>query len=139
MTVSVGNVVEGTVTGITNFGAFVQLPEGKSGLVHISEISTDYVEKVSDYLKRDEKVKVKVLSISKDGKISLSIRQAKPKTSKPVEIEWNKPDNTQKFLSFEDKLNKFLKDSSEKHDQLKTRDNRKSSGLKPKKTSGVDA
>lgn len=133
MTVSVGAVVDGTVTGITNFGAFIQLPGGKSGLVHISEISHDYVEKVADYLKKDEKVKVKVLSISKEGKISLSIRQAKPKTNKPVEIEWNKPDDKQKFMSFEDKLNKFLKDSGEKHDQIKTRDNRKSSGIKPKK------
>ena len=133
MTVSVGAVVDGTVTGITNFGAFIQLPGGKSGLVHISEISHDYVEKVADYLKKDEKVKVKVLSISKEGKISLSIRQAKPKTNKPVEIEWNKPDDKQKFMSFEDKLNKFLKDSVEKHDQIKARDNRKSSGIKPKK------
>ncbi len=138
MPVSVGEVVDGTVTGITNFGAFIQLPEGKSGLVHISEISHDYVEKVGDYLKKDQKVKVKVLSI-KDGKISLSIRQAKPKTNKPVEIEWNKPDDKQKFMSFEDKMNKFLKDSNEKMDQLKTRDNRKSSGLKPKKTNGVEA
>ena len=55
MPVTVGKVVEGTVTGITNFGAFVQLPEGKSGLVHISEISDDYVERVADYLKRDQK------------------------------------------------------------------------------------
>ena len=138
MTVSVGAVVDGTVTGITNFGAFIQLPGGKSGLVHISEISHDYVEKVADYLKKDEKVKVKVLSISKEGKISLSIRQAKPKTNKPVEIEWNKPDDKQKFMSFEDKLNKFLKDSGEKHDQIKTRDNMKSSGIKPKKLNVVD-
>ncbi len=133
MTVSVGAIVEGTVTGITNFGAFVQLPEGKSGLVHISEISHDYVEKVADYLKKGEKIKVKVLSISKDNKISLSIRQAKPKSTQPVEIEWNKPDNTQKGLSFEDKMNKFLKDSNERHDQLKSRDNKKSSGIKPRK------
>lgn len=132
MTVSVGEIVEGTVTGITNFGAFVQLPEGKSGLVHISEISHDYVEKVSDYLKKGEKIKIKVLSISQDNKISLSIRQAKPKSTQPVEIEWNKPDNTQKGLSFEDKMNKFLKDSNERHDQLKSRDNKKSSGVKPR-------
>jgi len=138
MPVSVGEVVDGTVTGITNFGAFIQLPEGKSGLVHISEISHDYVEKVADYLKKDQKVKVKVLSI-KDGKVSLSIRQAKPKTNKPIEIEWNKPDDKQKFMSFEDKMNKFMKDSNEKMDQLKTRDNRKSSGIKPKKTNGVEA
>ena len=138
MPVSVGEVVDGTVTGITNFGAFIQLPEGKSGLVHISEISHDYVEKVSDHLKKDQKVRVKILSISDEGKISLSIRQAKPKTTKPVEIEWNKTDDKQKYMSFEDKMNKFLKDSSEKQDQLKTRDNRRSSGIKPKKMSGID-
>ncbi len=138
MPVSVGAVVDGTVTGITNFGAFIQLPEGKSGLVHISEISQDYVEKVSDHLKKDQKVKVKILSISDEGKISLSIRQAKPKTTKPVEIEWNKLDDKQKYMSFEDKISKFLKDSSEKQDQLKTRDSRRSTGMKQKKTSGVD-
>lgn len=132
MPVSVGKVVEGTVTGITNFGAFIQLPEGKSGLVHISEISHDYVEKVADYLKKDQKVKVKVLSINNDGKISLSIRQAKPKTNKPVEIEWSKQDDLQKGMSFEDKLNSFLKDSNEKMDQLKTRDNSRRS-MRPRK------
>ncbi|MDD2446910.1 MAG: S1 RNA-binding domain-containing protein [Tissierellia bacterium] len=138
MAVSVGEIVEGTVTGITNFGAFVRLPEGKSGLVHISEISNDYVEKVADYLKRDQLVKVKILSISKDNKISLSIRQAKPKTNKPAEIEWNKEYDNQKSLSFEDKLSKFLKDSNERMDQIKTRDTKKSSGLRAKKTSYMD-
>ena len=139
MPVSVGEVIDGTVTGITNFGAFVQLPEGKSGLVHISEISHDYVEKVADYLKKDQKVKVKILSISKEGKISLSIRQAKPKTNKPIEIEWNKTDDKQRTMSFEDKLNSYLKDSNEKMNQIKTRDTRRSIGLKPKKTSSVDS
>ncbi len=139
MPLSVGEVVDGTVTGITNFGAFIKLPEGKSGLVHISEISQDYVEKVSDCLKKDQKVKVKILSISEEGKISLSIRQAKPKVVKPAEIEWNKVDDKQKYMSFEDKLNKFLKDSSEKQDQLKTRDTRRSSGIKQKKMSGLES
>ena len=138
MPVSVGEIVEGTVTGITNFGAFIQLPEGKSGLVHISEISHDYVEKVADYLKKDQKVKVKVLSVSKEGKISLSIRQAKPKTNKPAEVEWNKPDEKQKFMSFEDKLNIFLKDSSERMNQIKTRDSRRNSGMRGKKASNMD-
>lgn len=138
MSVVVGELVEGTVTGITSFGAFVQLPEGKSGLVHISEISHDYVEKVADYLKKDQKVKVKVLSISKEGKISLSIRQAKPKSNKPADIEWSKTDDKQKFMSFEDKLNSFLKDSNEKINQIKTRDTRKSNGMKPKKVGSVE-
>ncbi len=100
MPVAVGKVVEGTVSGITNFGAFVQLPEGKTGLVHISEISDDYVEKVNDYLKKDQKVKVKILSINKEGKISLSIRQAKPKSNMPIEIDWDKTDSKQKNMSF---------------------------------------
>lgn len=124
MAVEVGKVVEGTVTGITNFGAFVQLPEGKSGLVHISEISHDYVEKVTDYLKRGEKVKVKVLSITDDNKISLSIRKTKPKSNQPAEFEWTNQDD-QTNMSFEDKLSQFMKDSNERMDQLKTRDSRR--------------
>jgi len=128
MPVTVGKVVEGTVTGITNFGAFVELPEGESGLVHISEISDDYVKKVADYLKKDQKVKVKVLSISEDGKISLSIRQAKPKSSNPIEIDWNKNDEKQRNMSFEDKLLKFLKESNEKQDALKMREGRRGLG-----------
>jgi len=135
MPITVGKVVEGTVTGITNFGAFVELSEGKSGLVHISEISDDYVEKVTDYLKKDQKVKVKVLSISKDGKISLSIRQAKPKTNNPIEIDWNKTDEQQKHLSFEDKLSQFLKESNDKQDQLKSREGRKGPGQRYKGSS----
>lgn len=137
MPVSVGDIIEGIVTGITNFGAFMQLPGGKSGLVHISEISNDYVEKVSEYLKKGQKIKVKVLSINDDGKISLSIRQAKPKTNKPVEIEWNKQDDIQKNMSFEDKLNQFLKDSNERMDQLKTRDTRRNS-MRSRRTSFMD-
>ena len=95
------------------------------------------MEKVSDCLKKDQKVKVKVLSISPDGKISLSIRQAKPKNAQPIEIEWNKIDEKQRYMSFEDKLNKFLKESSEKHDQLKTRDNRRSN-YRQKRNNGFD-
>lgn len=138
MPVSVGEIVEGTVTGITNFGAFIQLPEGKSGLVHISEVSHDYVEKVSDYLKKDQKIKVKVLSISADGKISLSVRQAKPKTSKPVEIDWSRQEDRTRSMSFEDMLNSYLKDSNEKMDSIKTKDSRKSYGVRGKKTSSND-
>ena len=128
MPVTVGKVVEGTITGITDFGAFVKLPERQSGLVHISEISDDYVKKVADYLKKDQKVKVKILSISQDGKISLSIRQAKPKSNKPIEIDWSRNDEKQRYMSFEDKLSKFLKESSEKQDALKMRENRRGFG-----------
>lgn len=138
MPIAVGEVVDGTVTGITNFGAFIQLPEGKSGLVHISEISHEYVEKVADHLKKDQKVKVKILSVTDTGKISLSIRQAKPKSNKPAEFEWNRVDEGQKLMSFEDKLNRFLKDSNEKMDQLKVRDTRRNNGFKSKKIGNME-
>ncbi len=124
MSVSVGSIVEGVVTGITKFGAFVELPDGESGLVHISEISNDYVENVSDYLKKDQRVKVKVLSVDKDGKISLSIKEAEPTSTNPPEVDFNSRSD-QDGLSFEDKLNKFLKVSNEKIDQKRSRDNRK--------------
>ena len=60
MQLAIGDVLEGKVTGITKFGAFVELEPGKTGMVHISEVSTDYVEDISQYLKKDQTVKVKV-------------------------------------------------------------------------------
>lgn len=72
----VGSIVEGKVTGITKFGAFVELEGGSVGMVHISEISQSYVNDISEYLKEGETVKVKVLNIGDDGKISLSIKRA---------------------------------------------------------------
>lgn len=75
MSIEVGSVVEGVVTGITNFGAFIELPEGKTGLVHISEVADVYVKDVHDFLSEQDKVKVKVLSIDEKGKIGLSIKQ----------------------------------------------------------------
>ena len=77
MAVEVGSILEGKVTGITNFGAFVELEEGKSGMVHISEVALTYVEKISDFLEEGQTVKVKVLSVDEaNGKISLSIKRA---------------------------------------------------------------
>ncbi len=74
----VGTIVEGKVTGITKFGAFVELADGAVGMVHISEIARTYVNDISEHLKEQQMVKVKVLNISDDGKISLSIKQALP-------------------------------------------------------------
>ena len=94
MPVQVGAIVEGTVSGITNFGAFIDLEKGKTGLVHISEVADEYVKDIHDYLKNRQKVKVKVLSVESDGKISLSIKQASPpkkKSTKPAEVEWIDP------------------------------------------------
>src|SRR3989440_7767611 len=85
-----GTVVEGTVVGITNFGAFVQIDGAGTGLVHISEIANEYVRDVNSHVKMNEKVKVKVLNVdSTNGKMDLSLKQAAvvygpPGMSRPV-------------------------------------------------------
>ena len=76
MELAVGQVLEGTVTGITKFGAFVSLEGGKSGLVHISEVANTFVNDVHDHVQIGQKVKVKVLSLGEGGKINLSIKRA---------------------------------------------------------------
>ena len=99
MSIEVGAVVEGTVTGITNFGAFIELPGGKVGLVHISEVADVYVRDVKDFLKERDKVQVKVLSIDANGKIGLSIKQLQPRKfanhlplNHVVRVRWNRAD-----------------------------------------------
>ena len=79
MQLEVGAVVEGKITGIVPFGAFVDIGEGKSGLVHISEISDVFVKEVSKHVEVGQTVKVKVIKINNDGKIELSIKQAMEK------------------------------------------------------------
>lgn len=129
MTLQVGNILEGTVVNITNFGAFVEL-SGRTGLVHISEISDTYVKDIRQHLKEQDKVKVKVIGIDGDGKISLSIRQANPprRTNKPVEIDWDYEKKKASGLSFEERLAKFLKDSEERFQDLKKNQESKRSG-----------
>lgn len=78
MEVSVGAILEGTIKSITKFGAFVSLPGGRSGLVHISEIAHSYVADVKDHLTEGQTVKVKVVSIDEAGRINLSIKKATP-------------------------------------------------------------
>lgn len=137
MRLEVGSIVEAKVTGITNFGAFVELPDGKKGMVHISEVAPKYVEKISDHLSIGQQVKVKVLSVSDDGKISLSIKNAmetpkphgKPKKQRtsapssntsgskgPGNFEWQ-PKRSD--MSFEDMLSRFKQTSDEKISALK--------------------
>ena len=74
----VGSVLEGKVSGITKFGAFVSLPENRSGLVHISEIAYSYVNDVHDHLAEGQTVTVKVIGIDANNRINLSIKQALP-------------------------------------------------------------
>ena len=82
MELTVGTIITGKVTSITKFGAFVALPDGKSGLVHISEVAGTFVSDVHDFLTQGQEVPVKVLSISPEGKISLSVKQITPSRSK---------------------------------------------------------
>ena len=84
MEYEVGTVLEGKVTSITKFGAFVALEGGKSGLVHISEIANSYVNDVHDFLQEGQDVKVKLLAI-KDGKLDLSIKKALPAPERPAQ------------------------------------------------------
>lgn len=83
MEISVGAILEGTIKSITKFGAFVSLPGGRSGLVHISEIAHSYVADVKDFLTEGQEVKVKVVGIDDAGRINLSIKKATPPPPRP--------------------------------------------------------
>ena len=89
MSIEVGSKLQGKVTGITKFGAFVELPEGSTGLVHISEVADNYVKDINDHLKVGDQVEVKVINVEKDGKIGLSIKKAKdrPEGQKPIHTQ----------------------------------------------------
>lgn len=120
MTLAAGNILEGKVVNITNFGAFVEI-DGQTGLVHISEVADSFVKDIREHLKEQDKVKVKVISIDDNGKISLSIKQAnvQKRSVKPVEVEWSSEKNKPTSVNFEDKISKFLKDSEEKMQDVK--------------------
>lgn len=117
MEFAVGAVLEGKVTGITKFGAFVALEGGKSGLVHISEIANSYVSSVEDYLKIGQTVKVRVLNIGEGGKINLSIKRAEEKPGHPTperredRAQSARPAQTQASDDFEDRLKRFMQES----------------------------
>lgn len=129
MELAVGSIVEGRVTGITKFGAFVALEGGRSGLVHISEVANAFVSDVSEHVQVGQTVKVRVLSISPEGKINLSIKKAqeqpaperervirkepparRPAPSRPL-FEPAEETPAPADLDFEDRLKKFMKES----------------------------
>lgn len=124
MALQVGSILEGTVVNITKFGAFIEV-EGKTGLVHISEVADTYVKDISQHLKEKDKVKVKVISVDDNGRLSLSIKQAmiRKKSSKPVEIDWSKEKSKVNNDNFEDAISKFLKESEERFQDLKKHQN----------------
>ncbi|HZG87565.1 S1 domain-containing RNA-binding protein [Paenibacillus sp.] len=147
-TIEVGAKLEGKVTGITHFGAFVELPGGVTGLVHISEIADSYVKDVKDHLKLEDVVTVKVINVDKDGKIGLSIKKAVDKPPEAPRPSFHREgpregggyggggrggfgggrggDRRQGGgfsgggrMTFEDKMSRFLKDSEERISSLK--------------------
>ena len=109
MAIAVGEVVDGVITCITNFGAFVKLEDNSVGLVHISEVADTYVKNINDFLQEGNEVKVKIINIGDNGKVGLSIKQAIEKPPAPPRQD----------SSFEDRLSKFMKDSNEKLVALK--------------------
>jgi S1 RNA binding domain protein len=127
MQFEVGAVLEGKITGITKFGAFVELPGGKTGMVHISEVAPTYVKEIRDYVTENQTVKVKVLTIGDDGKVSLSMKKAIEPTAtrqrnsspgRPGGFEWQ-GGNRNDTASFEDMMSKFKQSSDEKMLDLK--------------------
>lgn len=129
-----GEIIEGKVQGITSFGAFVELPGGLVGLVHISEIADTYVKDVKDFVKEGDSVKVKVLNVA-GKKIGLSIKQTLPPKIVPPKVNrsenWsdtNKrdtrnlgPKRTEVPVSLDDKIARFLKESDERMQPLKNK------------------
>ena len=129
MQLEIGAVLEGKVTGITKFGAFVELPGGKTGMVHISEVAPTFVKEIRDYVTENQMVKVKILAINPDGKISLSMKRVNelPRGSRPSaprsagrpgNLEWQ-PCRRNEPATFEDMMTKFKQTSDEKMSDLK--------------------
>lgn len=139
MSIEVGNKLQGKVTGITKFGAFVELAEGSTGLVHISEVADKYVKDINEHLKVSEVVEVKVINVEKDGKIGLSIKKAIDRPERPVRNDRGDRGDSRGGHSgrprhgsgrsndnhrapkenFESKMARFLKDSEDQLSSLK--------------------
>ncbi|MFC0525641.1 S1 domain-containing RNA-binding protein [Pontibacillus salicampi] len=134
MSIEVGSKLQGKVTGITNFGAFVELPNGSTGLVHISEVADSYVKDINDHLSEGDQVEVKVINVENDGKIGLSIKKAQENYNQNQNQSNNhnkdrRPkgggrgksnhDRREKPETFESKMNRFLKDSEERMASLR--------------------
>ncbi|HZJ78164.1 MAG TPA: S1 RNA-binding domain-containing protein [Clostridia bacterium] len=144
MQAEVGAIVDGKVTGLTDFGAFVEIEEGKTGMVHISEVAAEFVNNIRDHLTINQEVKVKILNIGDDGKISLSIKKTMEPAQRAPRPRQNtnnrrsnsaanvwqgtksaKPTDSQ---SFEDMMTRFKQVSDEKMTDLKRSSDSKRSG-----------
>ena len=132
MQLEVGKIYEGKVTGITKFGAFVELEPGTTGMVHISEVANTFVNEIKDHLTEGQTGKVKVLAVNDDGKISLSIKKAVDNPPPRREFNNKRPYNNNggnkpqqekapqtPEAAFEDMLNKFKQNSEERMCDIK--------------------
>ena len=125
MPVEAGKIVSGKIKSIAPFGAFVEMEDGVVGLVHISEVDSNYVKDINEHLTVGQEVKVKILSVDEKGKINLSIKKAvapEPKPQPKVSPArgggetWTKPNPGP--MNFEDMLSKFKQESDEKIQKL---------------------
>ena len=134
MPIEIGSEVEGKVTGITNYGAFIDLGGGAVGLVHISQIADSFVTDIKQHLKVGDVVKVKVMAATRENKYDLSIKQV-GKANLPVFYRKQASGPKEKPIpgSFEDKITQFLKNSEERLLDLKRNIEGKQSGGKKKK------
>ena len=129
MELKIGDIVEGKITTITSFGVFVDIGDGKSGMVHISEVAKNYVNDIKEHVKVNDVVKVKVLNIAEDGKISLSIKRALPPEKKddaprrerkkvvekqPIDSTYTWTPKKTEPASFEEMMSRFKQTSDEK-------------------------
>jgi len=135
MAVETGAILDGTVVKLLKYGVIVSLPDGLSGLIHISEIADQYVNQVTDYFREGDPVKVKVLGQREEGRYELSAKQAEPRKplegvvvtrpSGPSRPGGERPERTGGG-SFEERLSDFLKESNRKINELKrSRDGRR--------------
>ena len=126
MVPAVGEVLSGKVTGITKFGAFVDIGNGRTGMVHISEIADEYINEITDHVHIGDLVNVAVITINGD-KIGLSIKQTLPSYVARQEAR-NRARDAASAQNFEDKLAKFMKDSDERHSDLRKSQDSKRGG-----------
>jgi S1 RNA binding domain protein len=110
--VEVGAVVEGVVEKVMEYGAFVKLDAGESGMVHISQVDVNYVRNIHDFIHEGDRVTVKVVGQKEDGKIDLSIKQAQPGFEERPRKQGRDPE-------FEQKLKRFMSQSQERLVDLK--------------------
>ena len=139
MQIDIGAIYDGVVTGLTKFGAFVKLDNGTTGMVHISEVASEYVSDISQHLAEGDKVKVKVIEINEKGKVSLSIKKAQPESEKPKQSK-PRPQNNKNSdrgwkgapqqessapMSFEDMMAKFKAQREDKMSDIKRSSDRR--------------